>query len=266
MSTHSYFQKNCWSCIFFSGRRDVKGGFYGYVETSNWGICTNQKCFHANDEVSDGYSCSYYQQCGGLIATQEQKRAKEQAEREQKRATEQAERKQEQIAREQRQFYEQQERENPRQQEALRAERFRLEEERKRLEYERWYNSLTPEKRKQEDDRKEQERIKAEELRKQREEENKTKREKEEKQQKLNKKFQLIWALVGLALFFTIIYLIFAFSSLDYYKTLYNIETYDGFADRISEYTIKCIIGTVLCVLEILAIIITAVMYKRKKI
>lgn len=254
MSTNSNFKQNkCWSCEFFSGKREYKKGWFGdSVETDDLGTCTNQKNFlHKNQTVLSSGWCSCYQKWGVLqsaIVREEDKRIQEQAEREQ------------------RQFYEQQERENQRQQELLRAERFRLEEERKRLEYERWYNSLSPEEKRREDERKEQERIKAEELRKQREEENKIKKEKEEKQQKLNKKVQLIWALVGLALFFTIIYLIFAFSTLDYYKTLYNIEAYDGFADRISEYTVKSIIGTVLCVLEILAIIITVVMYKKEKI
>ena len=262
MSTNFNFEKDkCWSCEFFSGQREFKDGiFFGeQVCTGNSGVCNNPRSNNYNKQVSENGWCWKYQKWGVLqsaIAREEDKRIQEQAEREQ------------------RQFYEQQERENQRQQEALRAERFRLEEERKRLEYERWYNSLTPEKRKQEDDRKEQERLKAEELRKQREEENRIKREKEEKEQKLNKKFQLIWAVLGLALFFTIIYLISAFSSLDHYNSLNNIvkdnttwvEKGFVYTDRISEYTVKSIIGSVLCVLEILAIIITIFIYKRKKI
>ena len=257
MSTNSNFKQNkCWSCEFFSGKREYKKGWFGdSVETDGGGICTNQSSFfHNNKKVREDDWCSCYQKWGVLqsaIAREEDKRIQEQAEREQ------------------RLFYEQQERENQRQQEALRAERFRLEEERKRLEYERWYNALTPEKRKQEDDRKEQERLKAEELRKQREEENRIKREKEEKQQKLNKKFQLIWAVLGLALFFTIIYLIYALSTLDYYNTLYIIENSSKYSfayGKIDEYKTKSVLGIFLCVLEIFIIIGTVVTYKRKKI
>lgn len=190
MSTNSNFKQNkCWSCEFFSGKREYKKGWFGdSVETDDLGTCTNQKNYlHKNQKVLSSGWCSCYQKWGVLqsaIAMQEQKKAQEQA------------------GREQRQAFERQERENQRQQEELWAERFRLEAERKRLEYERWYNSLSEEERKQEDERKEQERLKAEELRKQREEEYKRQEEqrriKESERKRKIKQFGFVGAAIAI--------------------------------------------------------------------
>lgn len=190
MSINSNFKKNqCWSCEFFSGNRDYKKGWFGdSVETSDWGTCTNQKSFlHRNQKVQSSGYCSCYQKWSVLqnaIEMQEQKKAQEQAEREQ------------------RQAFERQERESKRQQEAIRAERLHLEEERKKLEYERWYSSLTPEEKRKEDDRLEAERVRTEELRKQREEERKREEEqrriKDAERKRKIKKFSIIGSIIAL--------------------------------------------------------------------
>ena len=255
MSTNSNFKQNkCWSCEFFSGNREYKKGWFGdSVETSDWGVCTNQKNFlHKNQKVQSSSWCSCYQKWSVLqsaIAMQEQKKEQEQAERGQ------------------RQAFERQERENQRQQEELRAERIRLEAERKRLEYERWYNSLSEEEREQEDERKEQERLKAEELRKKREEEYK----RQEEQVKTNEniaKQKTKYVLIGVTII--AILLICLFTTIFFrseYKT--NLDLlYDYYSSKdINELQGKISTLTIFMILEILGLVTTTffIIFKVKK-
>ena len=53
MSTNSNFKQNkCWSCEFFSGKREYKKGWFGdSVETDDLGTCTNQKNFLHKNQI-----------------------------------------------------------------------------------------------------------------------------------------------------------------------------------------------------------------------
>lgn len=260
MSTNSNFKKDkCWSCEYFCGKREYKKGWLGdFVETADWGVCANQKNYlNRNQKVQSDYGwCNYYQKWSVLqsaIAMQEQKKAQERAEREQKQA------------------FERQERENQRQQELLRAERHRLEEERKRLEYERWYNSLSPEEKRREDERKEQERLKEEELRKQQEEEDRKQQEENRILEKKKKQKRLCIAVGSLILFALLLSLAFTgfviYSSKMFIVPLSDAstvmdqtlvtETINELNERISKATVSMIfefIGIVATVLMIIFI------------
>ena len=80
MSVNSNFRKDkCWSCEFFSGKREFKRGiFFGdSVETDNRGKCTNKRSSEFNHEISDSNWCSKYQKWGVLqsaLAMEQQKK------------------------------------------------------------------------------------------------------------------------------------------------------------------------------------------------
>lgn len=80
MSSHSNFKKDkCWSCEYFSGKREYKKGtFLGdsiYTETK--GKCSNNRSTNCNHEIFEDDWCSKYQKWGVLqsaLAIEEQKK------------------------------------------------------------------------------------------------------------------------------------------------------------------------------------------------
>ena len=141
MSVNSNFKKDkCWSCEFYCGKREYnKGVFLGdSVYTDGKGTCSNKRSDKNGSEVYEDGWCSRYQKWGVLqsaLAVEAQKRESERIEAEQRR--------------EMRRIQE----ENERREQEIECERRRLEEERIRLEYGCWYNSLSPEEKAAEDAR-----------------------------------------------------------------------------------------------------------------
>ena len=79
MSSHSNFKKDkCWSCDYFSGKREYKKGtFLGdSVYTDTKGKCSNNRSTNCNHEIFEDDWCSKYQKWGVLqsaLAIEEQK-------------------------------------------------------------------------------------------------------------------------------------------------------------------------------------------------
>ena len=80
MSSHSNFNKDkCWSCEYFSGKREYKKGtFLGdSVYTDTIGKCSNNKSTNCNHEIFEDDWCSKYQKWGVLqsaLTIEEQKK------------------------------------------------------------------------------------------------------------------------------------------------------------------------------------------------
>lgn len=80
MSVNSNFRKDkCWSCEFFSGKREYKKGVFlgDSVYTDGRGKCTNKRSSEFNRDVDENRWCSKYQKWGVLqsaIAIEEQKK------------------------------------------------------------------------------------------------------------------------------------------------------------------------------------------------
>ena len=79
MSSHFDFNSNkCWSCEFFSGKRDYANGlFSNHVETDSCGVCNNKNSRHTGKKVSEDDYCSNYCKWALLqkiLAEQEHKR------------------------------------------------------------------------------------------------------------------------------------------------------------------------------------------------
>lgn len=80
MSSHSNFKKdNCWSCEYFSGKREYKKGTFlgdsAYTDTK--GKCSNNRSINCNHEIFEDDWCSKYQKWGVLqsaLAVEEQKK------------------------------------------------------------------------------------------------------------------------------------------------------------------------------------------------
>lgn len=141
MSSNSNFKKDkCWSCEYFCGKREFKRGIFGgnYVSTDERGTCSNKASRDYNRRISENGWCSRYQKWGVLqsaLAAEEQKREIQRFEEEQRKETQRLQEESERRERE------------------IKLERMRLEEERRKLEHERWYASLTPEEKAKEDAR-----------------------------------------------------------------------------------------------------------------
>lgn len=251
MSSNSNFKKDkCWSCEFFSGKREYKKGWFGdSVETEGWGICANRSSFgHNNKKVQDDDWCSCYQKWGVLqsaIARKEDERIQAQAERGQ------------------RQAIERQNREHERQVEELRRERNRLEEERKRIEYERWYNSLSLEQRQKEDERIATEKAQEEELRKQRAE----KQELKEYVEKKTRKYYLIGAIIISILAISLFISIFFLSEHKSFLGIYDDYYAQKYPDNVKQLKDAITRDIIFIVLEVLALITTigVMIFKIKK-
>ena len=80
MSVNSNFRKDkCWSCEFFSGKREYKKGLLlgDSVYTDGRGKCTNKRSSDFNRDVDENRWCSKYQKWGVLqstLAIEEQKK------------------------------------------------------------------------------------------------------------------------------------------------------------------------------------------------
>ena len=80
MSSHSNFKKEkCWSCEFFSGKREYKKGLLlgDSVNTDYKGKCSNKRSLKYNHEIDDESWCSKYQKWGVLqsaLAVEQQKK------------------------------------------------------------------------------------------------------------------------------------------------------------------------------------------------
>ena len=80
MSSHSNFKKDkCWSCEYFSGKREYKkGAFLGNsVYTDTKGKCSNNRTTNCNHEIFEDDWCSKYQKWGVLqsaLVIEEQKK------------------------------------------------------------------------------------------------------------------------------------------------------------------------------------------------
>ena len=80
MSVNSNFKKDkCWSCEFFSGKREYKKGLLlgESVYTDGRGKCTNKRSSEFNRDVDENRWCSKYQKWGVLqsaLAIEEQKK------------------------------------------------------------------------------------------------------------------------------------------------------------------------------------------------
>lgn len=80
MSSHSNFNKDkCWSCEYYSGKREYKkGAFLGdSVYTDTRGKCSNNRSTNCNHEIFEDDWCSKYQKWGVLqsaLAIEEQKK------------------------------------------------------------------------------------------------------------------------------------------------------------------------------------------------
>lgn len=80
MSSHSNFKKdNCWSCEYFSGKREYKKGMFlgDSVCTDTKGKCSNNKSTNCNHEIFEDDWCSKYQKWSVLqsaLAVEEQKK------------------------------------------------------------------------------------------------------------------------------------------------------------------------------------------------
>lgn len=80
MSVNSNFRKDkCWSCEFFSGKREYKKGAFlgGSVSADGRGKCTNKRSSEFNRDVDENRWCSKYQKWGVLqsaLAVEEQKK------------------------------------------------------------------------------------------------------------------------------------------------------------------------------------------------
>lgn len=132
-------QEKCWSCEFFCGERKHKEGLFlgDSTETSSNGTCTCKRSSNCNKTVSESGWCSKYQKWGVLASYIAKKENEEQLKKQQV--------ENERIERQMRYEQERTEAEFRRERERIESERRALEEERKKLEYERWYNSLSPE-------------------------------------------------------------------------------------------------------------------------
>lgn len=80
MSSHSNFNKDkCWSCEYFSGKREYKKGMFlgDSVYTDVKGKCSNNRSTNCNHEVFEDGWCAKYQKWGILqsaISIEEQKK------------------------------------------------------------------------------------------------------------------------------------------------------------------------------------------------
>ena len=80
MSVNSNFRKDkCWSCEFFSGKREYKRGLLlgDSIYTDGRGKCTNKRSSEFNRDVDENRWCSKYQKWGVLqsvLAIEEQKK------------------------------------------------------------------------------------------------------------------------------------------------------------------------------------------------
>ena len=141
MSVNSNFKKNkCWSCEYYCGKREYKrGAFLGdSVYTDGKGTCSNTRSEKSGRDVYEDGWCSRYQKWGVLqsaLAIEEQKRESQRIEYEQRREKQHIQD------------------ENNRREREMEREKIRLEEERKRIEYERWYKTLSLEEKAAEDSR-----------------------------------------------------------------------------------------------------------------
>lgn len=169
MSTNSNFRKEkCWSCEFYCGQREYKKGFLGdSICTGGKGLCSNKCSSKSGKTVYEDNWCSKYKKWS-VIVIEEQKREAQRLQQEERRRK-----------------YE------------LEQERKKLELERQRLEYERWYNSLSPEEKRREDTKKAI----------QRNEENKRKAEEAQRKEirrAKNKKFRIIGVIFAVVIAVTI--------------------------------------------------------------
>lgn len=129
MSSNSNFKKDkCWSCEYFSGKREYKDGFLlgPSVQTDYQGTCSCKYSHNSGKKVSENDWCSRFQKWGVLQSYL---------------ATETNKREQERIARQQQQIFDEQ------QQKEIEKEHNRVEDERRQLEHEKWLASLSPEER-----------------------------------------------------------------------------------------------------------------------
>ncbi len=151
MATNSNFKKDkCWSCEFFCGHRKLKNSivFGESVETEAQGTCSNKRSSFYGKTVRENGSCGKYQKWGVLQSALAKQEQQSQAQMQILAQREQAARRR----REQQKYLQNESK--------LFQERRLIEEERKRLEFERWYSSLSFEERAQYDA--EQARLKAE--------------------------------------------------------------------------------------------------------
>lgn len=119
-------QEKCWSCEFFCGERKRKSGIFlgNSTETSKTGTCSCRNSSHFNKTVFDTNWCSKYQKWGVIASSIAEKESQERLRKQQ---LENAK-------------YEQQ---LKAEQERAEKKRRELERERRALEYQRWYSSLS---------------------------------------------------------------------------------------------------------------------------
>ncbi len=167
MSSHSNLTgcKKCWGCAFYNAKREFKSGIFlgDSIMCDSKGICSNPKSTNNNKTVFESNSCSKYT-IWAVLENELAKKAREEAKREEKKNAKLAEEmemekarqerleryREEEIEREQRE----QQTELKRQRRAIEEERQKLAAERKKLEYDRWYMTLSDEEKKAEDERK----------------------------------------------------------------------------------------------------------------
>lgn len=163
-------QKCCWSCKYYAGERDYKNGFFfgSSFDVDERGQCTKNKGNNRDGSTIYSWYCSHYERAGDVAAYIKQEEAEREAKRQQREAESlnlEKQRKERQLREESRR----QERELEVERTRIANERLALERERKKLEYERWYSSLSDEEKVLEDKRVEEQRKKEEEERKERE-------------------------------------------------------------------------------------------------
>lgn len=119
-------QEKCWLCEFFCGERKRKSGIFlgNSTETSKTGTCSCRNSSHFNKTVFDTNWCSKYQKWGVIASSIAEKESQERLRKQQ---LENAK-------------YEQQ---LKAEQERAEKKRRELERERRALEYQRWYSSLS---------------------------------------------------------------------------------------------------------------------------
>ncbi len=169
MHPHSDLKrKNCYTCEYYCAHRELRNSFSSttlYVDYQ--GTCSNRMSSSNGKQVNDENWCSYHKTWDAVqkqLNLEEEKKKLERLKEEQKREAEKIAKENERIRKEQEEQIRKLKYEQNKEAERIAYEARKLqqeqearlreiEREKERLEYERWYSSLTPNERRKEDER-----------------------------------------------------------------------------------------------------------------
>jgi len=144
-------RRECWSCKYYAGSRDYKGRLFVVDEK---GQCLERRGNNRDGSTIYSWYCSHYRRAGDVEACIQNKEAEKEIERKKREVDnyqrQQNEKLKRQIQYQKDQIYQENEKlkkQIQNEKDQIDQERLRLESERKRLEHERWLNSLSPEER-----------------------------------------------------------------------------------------------------------------------